>query len=180
MFILSKRINGYKNLPKKIAELLKQDIINLLSTIIRDISKSAKTKKYTIYLRLIQLLLIIVPAISDYRKCKSLLNDILQLLNLINSIVGNTRIPGSLLLLSAFLPGTSPERSGINAFEFAQKVGLPTGAMPDGSANLMNQMVMSMIKGIDKEESENGRVDTAVLLPPQLGGGLIQTVGKKL
>jgi hypothetical protein len=59
-----------------------------------------------------------------------------------------------------------------------QKLGLPTGALPGGEVNLMNLFTKSLITGIDSEESENGKVETAVKLPPPFG--LISTVGKKI
>ena len=136
-------------------------------------------KKYTIILRLVQLAIIVVQLVKDYRKCKSLVNDLLNLLNLINSVFnGGKRIPTALLFLTQLLPGFSPERAQINVLEELQKLGMPTGAMPDGSANLMNQLMGAITKGMDKEESENGTVDATVFVPP-LAGGLLTVYGKK-
>jgi hypothetical protein len=63
---------------------LKKDIINLLSIVIQDIAKNQITKRYAMILRLVQLATTIAQLISDYRNCKSLLDDILALLRLIN------------------------------------------------------------------------------------------------
>jgi len=159
-------------------EILKKDILNLVNVIIADIQKSATLKKYTIILRLIQLTLIVVQLVGDYKKCKPLLNDIINLLNLINSSFGGGKIPTPLLFATKMLPGFSPERAAINVIEGLQKIGLPTGPMPDGSPNMMNQFLTTMIKGTDKEESENGTIDAVVIVPP-LTGGLLTVFGKK-
>jgi hypothetical protein len=164
---------------KTLYEILKKDILNLLNVAITDISKSEQLKKYTIILRLVQLTIIVVQLIRDYRRCKSLIDDILNLLNLINSVFNKgNRIPTPLLFLTQALPGFSPERAQINVIEELQKLGMPTGPMPDGSPNMMNQFMGSMLKGSDKEESENGTIDATVLVPP-ITGGLLTVYGKK-
>jgi hypothetical protein len=62
--------------------------------------------------------------------------------------------------LTDFLPGTSPERSTINTIEELQKLGIPTGTLPDGSPNLMLLYNLSSNKGADKEQAENGTADS--------------------
>ena len=163
---------------KTLFEVLKKDILNLVNVLISDIGKSASAKKYTIILRLVQLGLIVGQLISDYRKCKSLINDILNLLNLINSVTGlSNKIPTALLPLTQALPGFSPERAATNVLENLQKLGIPTGPLPDGSPNLMNQLMSSVLKGSSKEEAENGTIDAMVIVPP-LTGGLLKVFGK--
>ena len=161
-------------------EILKRDIFNLLSVIIKDIQKSQTAKQYAVILRLVQLAYVIARFVTDYRKCKSLLDEISLLLNMISNYRGNSlfRIPAFLNLLSVLLPGFSSERATLNVIEQLQKLGIPTGALPDGSPNQVNLFVKSLITGIDQEESSNGKVETAVKLPPPFG--LISTVGKKL
>ena len=121
---------------KALYDILKRDILLLISSVISDISKSQRLKKYTIILRLISLLLLLAQLIDDYRRCKSLIANILLLLK---TIFGrpNGKTPLPLLFLTQFLPGTSPERSTINTIELLQSVGIPTGTLPDGSPNLM-------------------------------------------
>lgn len=138
-------------------ELLKKDIVNLLGSIIADIQKEKALKKMEIILRLVQLAIIVAQLISDYRRCKSLIDNILALLRSINGIGGN-EIPMGLLPLTKLLPGTSPIRSTINAIEELQSLGIPTGALPDGSPNLMLQFNLSSNKGADKENSRNGKI----------------------
>jgi hypothetical protein len=103
----------------------------------------------------------------------------LNLLKLINGFVGSgNEIPKPLLPLTALLPGTSPERARLNIIEGLQSLGLPTGPMPDGSPNLTNVFVDAMVKGMDKEENENGTIDAMVLVPP-ITGGILKVFGKK-
>jgi len=148
---------------KTLYKILEKDIINLLFFINQDIQRSKILKKYTIITSLLQILnyyLIISQLVDDYRRCKSLVNDILLLLNLISQSSGLTinDIPAPLLALSGFLPGTDPNRSTINTIEFLQELGLPTNALPDGSPNLMVLYNLATHKGADKENSENGKV----------------------
>jgi hypothetical protein len=162
---------------KELYNILKKDLINLLSSIIKDVEKSARLKKYAIIIRLVNVLLIVSQLIQDYRKCKSLINNILLLLN---TIFGrpNGNIPLPLLLLSQFLPGSSPERASINTIELLQSVGIPTGTLPDGSPNLMAIYNYMTHQGSDKEESENGKVEGVVIVPPTTGG-ILRVFAKK-
>ena len=137
--------------------------------------KSAKLKKYAIILRLVQIALIVSQLVNDYRKCKSLLDNILLLLNLIGQTFP-VSIPLPLLALADLLPGTSPERATINAIEGLQAVGIPTGTLPDGSPNLMGIYNLIVNRANDKEEAENGKILTTI--KPQSGGLLM--IGKKL
>jgi hypothetical protein len=148
---------------KTLYKILEKDIINLIYFVNQDIIKSRILKKYQIISSLLQILnyyLIISQLVDDYRRCKSLVNDILILLNLISQSTGLTTndIPAPLLALSGFLPGTDPNRSTINTIEFLQELGLPTNALPDGSPNLMVLYNLATHKGADKENSENGKV----------------------
>jgi hypothetical protein len=162
---------------KELYNILKKDLINLLSSIIKDVEKSARLKKYAVIIRLVNVLLIVSQLIQDYRKCKSLINDILLLLN---TIFGrpNGNIPLPLLLLSQFLPGSSPERASINTIELLQSVGIPTGTLPDGSPNLMAVYNFMTHQGSDKEETENGKVEGVVIVPPTTGG-ILRVFAKK-
>ena len=153
---------------KVLYEILKKDIVNLVSAIIGDISKSKLLKKYAIILRLAQLALIVSQLVNDYRKCKSLLDNILLLLNLVGQGLNanaplRNEIPLPLLLLSSVLPGYSPERATINAIQLLQGLGIPTGTLPDGSPNLMLLYNLVTNKAADQEETENGKIEIGVV-----------------
>lgn len=143
---------------KVLFEELKKDIVILISLIIRDIGSSQRSKKIATVLRLVGILISVGQLIADYRKCKSLLDNILNIINLINGFGGN-RLPLPLVLASRFLPGTSPERAFINVIQELQEIGIPTGTLPDGSPNLMLLYNLATHRGAEKEKAENSTLD---------------------
>lgn len=167
---LISRIN--EEFLKTLYEILKRDILNLVSLIIRDVEGSAKLKKYAIILRLLELTLIVSQLVNDYKRCKSLLSNILLLLNSINGI-SRTSIPLPLLAAAELLPGFSPQRATINFIEKLQEIGIPTGALPDGSPNLMNIYNLLTNKAIDEERAANEKIQVVLTSP-------ISGVGKAL
>lgn len=154
---------------KVLFEELKKDIVLLITLIVRDIQRSKKNKKLETVLRLVGILIAVGQLIADYRKCKSLLDNILAILNLINGFGGDS-LPLPLLLASKFLPGTSPERAFINVIEELQALGVPTGTLPDGSPNLMLLYNLATHKGSEKEKAQNGTIDAKIVVPPLTGG----------
>ena len=142
--------------------ILKKDLINLMKPIIADIGSEALKAKLQMIERLITIALIInqiVVGVKDYKKCKSLIDDILIILNLISSLAPpGSKIPKVLLLLADFLPGTSASRASINTIEELQKLGIPTGTLPDGSPNLMLLFNLASNKGTKKESAQNGKI----------------------
>lgn len=143
---------------KVLYEILKRDIVNLLSTIVRDISKSKMLKKYALILNLLTLLIAVAQLVQDYRRCKNLLDDILSIFNiltnsgLLGGALGKNEIPLAALLASKLLPGFSPERAFINVVEELQSIGIPTGVLPDGSPNLMGLFNFATQQGNEKEQ----------------------------
>jgi len=148
---------------KQLFELLKKDIIMLISSVVKDIAKGRLEKKYLTIQRLTDIALIIqqiVRGVDDYRKCKSLVDDILIILKLLSGLAPpGSKLPAPLLLLTQFLPGTSAERSTINVIKELQSLGIPTGTLPDGSPNLMLLYNLASNIGAEKEEAQNGTVD---------------------
>ena len=142
--------------------ILKKDLINLMRPIIADIGSEALKAKLQMIERLITIALIInqiVIGVKDYKKCKSLIDDILIILNLISSLAPpGSKIPKVLLLLAKFLPGTSASRASINTIEELQKLGIPTGTLPDGSPNLMLLFNLASNKATKKESAQNGKL----------------------
>ena len=158
---------------KVLFQELKKDILQLVAAVLNDVNKSQRLKKYAIILKLIQLALIIAQLLNDYRKCKSLMSNILLLLDTINGLgpkqlISRNDIPVPLLYLAQFLPGYSPERATINTIELLQGLGIPTGTLPDGSPNLMLLYNLMSNKGVDTERAENEVVQ--VVLTSTIGG----------
>lgn len=155
---------------KVLFEILKKDIINLMSSIIQDVAKSKVLKKYKTILTLIQIALVVGQLIGDYRKCKSLLENILLLLSLVGrNFSGKLEIPLPLLALSATLPGISTEKMTINAITALQSLGIPTGTLPDGSPNLMLLFNFASNGAIVDNISEDGKVETIGTGGPSVG-----------
>ena len=162
---------------KQLFELLKKDIINLLSSVIKDIAKGTLEKKYLTVQRLVDIALIlqqIATGVDDYRKCKSLVDNILNILKLLSGFATpGSKIPVALLLLADFLPGTSAERSTINVIKQLQSFGVPTGTLPDGSPNLMLLYNLASNQGQEKEKAQNGKlqaVGTSAAGPVKISG----------
>jgi hypothetical protein len=146
---------------KIIFDSVVQDIKRLVKSIIGDITTEISKKRIAIILALTQIVVSIASLVRDIRECKNVIDDLLNLLKLASKGFGN-QVPLPLLLASRFLSGYSSSRAYLNIIGEFEKLGLPTGPMPDGSPNLMLASVKAMIDGMDQEESENGQVQVAV------------------
>ena len=156
---------------KALFEILKKEIINLMSEIIIDLAKERYGKKIAMILRLIEIALLISQLIDDYRKCKNLLDNILLLLTTIGQLIPTAQpeIPLPLLALAGSLPGISATQMTMKTIQSLQSVGMPTGPMPDGSPNLMLQFNSSSNKSVASNITEDGKVYTV---------GLVSQTGK--
>ena len=145
---------------KIVFDTIKRDIKKLIASIISDI-KNEKTKKRTdMILSLTAIIMTIAKTVKDFRECKSIINDLLGLLSQIQSFTQQLPLP--LLLASRLRKGYSKTNAFLNVITEFEQLGLPTGPMPDGSPNLMLIAMKSVIDGIDKEITENGRVDVGI------------------
>ena len=115
------------------------------------------------YSSILYALLILGQALIDFRNCKSVIDEILKLLNLgLNQI--DISLPTFALASSRLLSGVSNIRAFTNVVENLQKAGLPTGDLPDGSPNQMNRSFKNIIDGMNKEQFDNGK--TEIYIPP--------------
>jgi hypothetical protein len=148
---------------QELFELIKRDILILIQRVISDIVREKINKKISMILKLIQLLLIVASFISDWRKCKSVVDELLALLDLITSSLGfGGQIPLPLLFASQLLDGYSESRAFVGAIEELQKIGVPTGALPDGSPNLDILGKFGQMKAMAKEDSDNNKLQIAI------------------
>jgi hypothetical protein len=148
---------------QELFELIKRDILLLIQRVISDIVKEKIDKRISMILKLIQLLLIVASFISDWRKCKSVVDELLALLDLITSSLGfGGQIPLPLLFASQLLDGYSESRAFVGAIEELQKIGVPTGALPDGSPNLDVLGKFGQMKAMAREDSDNNKVQMAI------------------
>ena len=148
---------------KELFDIVKKNVKKLVEQILGDIAKEAKNKKLQMYSSIVYALLILGQTFIDYRNCKSVIDDILKLLNLALNRQ-DSGLPLFALAGSQLLGGVSDTRAFANAVEGIQSAGLPTGDAPDGGPNMMNMAFMAMIKGQNKEQAENGK--TEIYIPP--------------
>jgi len=152
---------------EELFEIIKKDIKVLVQQVIADILKESNNKKLKMIAKLAEILIIVANLIQDWRKCKSVIDDILSLLKLIPNNPNGVPLP--LLLLSRFLDGYSETRAFIGMIDELQNLGIPTGPLPDGSPNLDLLSRFGQMKAMADEEAENGRVDIALdplIIPP--------------
>jgi len=148
---------------KELVDVIKRDLFNLLQVIILDLAKEKADKRIIIVLKLIQLLNTLASFISDYRKCKSVIDDILKFIKI--SLTGTLfDLPLPLLYACALLPGFSITRANINVIKELQKFGFNTGTLPSGAPNKDLLSKQSVVKGYADEFSENNKV--SIGLPP--------------
>lgn len=141
--------------------LIKKDIKNLLQQIIIDVAREQGDKIIIMVLKLTQLLIVVAQAIADWRRCKSVIDEILWLLKIATTGVS---IPLPLLFASQLLDGYSATRAFTGALAEFQKIGIPVGPMPDGSPNLFMLSKYSQMIAMANEDAENGK--TASAIPP--------------
>ena len=167
---------------KILFDIIKSDIIALTKSILGDIAKDSFAKKTLLILSLVAL---VVKLVSDFRQCKNIIDELQAILSLVEQSLKDQKkpLPYALLVASRVLSGFSKTRAMLNVITQFEKLGLPTGPMPDGSPNLFLAAADAIIGAIDKEETTNGQVQIAVdplsVLP--IGTTIPQVVfGKKL
>jgi len=167
---------------QELFKIIKQDIQNLIQAIILDVTKETSQTRLRIILRLIEIILTVARLIKDWRECKGVVDEILQLLKIAISGFGDT-VPKPLLVATKLLSGYSASRAFVNSIEEYQKIGLPTGPMPDGSPNLGLASLFSQLKGNKKEEDENSKVEGITGYGTWVPGGIVMPMnlsGKKI
>ena len=147
---------------EELYKLIKEDILKLIQQVIKDIAKERIIKKYAMILKLLALLLAIIGLITDYRKCKNLIDDLLALLNLLNIPGVSSGIPLPILYASQLLDGYSESRAFIGVIEELESLGIPTGAMPSGAPNFDILGKFGQMKAMAIEEAENNKLQVAV------------------
>jgi len=146
---------------KILFEIIKKDIKNLIKSVIGDIKNEKIRNRLEAIRALTEVLVTLAKAIKDFRECKSVIDELLALLKIAGRGFGN-KIPYPLLLASEFLDGYSSSRAFLNVIEEFEKLGLPTGNMPDGSPNLMLISFKALLDGQEKEDRQNGGLQVAV------------------
>lgn len=149
---------------KAVFNELKKEIKVLVALLLKDIADEKIKKKYRMILSIVAIIPALIQVVKDFRECKSVLDELLQLLNIgvrkrldaLAAIGGDLPLP--LLLSARLLDGYSPTRSFLNTVQNLQEIGIPTGPMPDGSPNKFLASIKAMIDGNSQEIAENGKV----------------------
>jgi hypothetical protein len=140
-----------------------------LKTLQGDLAKAKVSKKAEIILALLALAIQIAKIISDFRQCKSVLDQILALFQIPG--IGGSIVPPPLLLFTGLLPGYQVEKAFLNSIKELQSLGLPTGPLPDGSPNLGLMALYSQLQGQGKELYQNAKSEMFIPAPPPFLGG---------
>lgn len=149
---------------KALFEYIKQDLLRLVRKMVGQINKEKAAKKYILYLKLAAIIALLVKAFLDWRKCKSVIDEIVLILNII--MMGSNKDDGIspfLLSVAGQLPGYSPTRALTNIIEELEKIGLPTGPAPSGAPNAN---LLAIKAKLDGEQKERLNQKGAALVPP--------------
>lgn len=159
---------------EELFQIIAKDIRGLVASIAADLAREKSLKKYAIILKLVEIIIIVAKLINDWRKCKSVIDELLALFNSIRTPLGYA-IPAPLLAASQLLDGYSATRAYINVIEELQKIGVHTGPMQDGSPNLFVQSIFSQLIGQDREQAANGKVQVFIPSLPVTPYGTLPT-----
>jgi hypothetical protein len=150
---------------KILRNIIVRDVRKLLQVVTKDLQKSAVTKKYAIITQLIELTILITQLVDDYRKCKSVIGDILNIIEF--ALRGTSiQIPPFLLPLASLRSGFNSVRASLQVIQNFQALGIPTGPMPDGSPNQFMIAQQAAITGVESERDKNSKI--AGMTPQQI------------
>ena len=142
-------------------EILRNFIIKqlriLLRKVVKELTKNAVQKRYLVVAQLVETALRVNKLLTDYRKCESVLDDIIGLIELALTRV-RIDIPQDLIPLAKLRGGFSDIRAVLNVTKEFQKLGIPTGPMPSGAPNLGMLAEKLRIIGVESERLKNSKV----------------------
>jgi hypothetical protein len=172
---------------KELYKIISRDIKKLLGSIVTDLLKEKIDKRYAIYVSLLQAGFEIRDTIRDFRRCKSVIDNLIRLFKIIDKVTKPYRLPLLALDQAALRPGVSATRAFMKNIGIMQELGLPTGNLPDGSPNLDLVSQFANIKAMYKEQDENGQVEISlnklvlpVAVPGLAGPGTASGAGARL
>jgi hypothetical protein len=157
--------------------IIKKQIYKLITSLNKEISKSVKNSYIVIITKLLSIAFVLVNLIRDYKRCRSIVDELLTLLRL---LAPKLDIPLPALAFAGLLEGFSEIRAFSNHIEQRDKLGFPNGDMPDGSPNLGLIDAFSQMRAYKKEMDENSKVQISTVnfgneltpLVPTAGGFL--------
>ena len=142
--------------------LIKNILLRLIRDLIRRKLDAMNKKKIRLIRRLLDILLPLILALQDAKSCKEIYNIILGVLAA-NMPDIPFKVPPFLVSAAELRPGYS----SLGAFEKLvgklQKLGIPTGDMPDGSPNLMCPSQLAVIQSQDEESTDNKKIISVIM-----------------
>lgn len=150
-----------------VEELVKQirkNIKDLMQSIIQQTTNELLNKKGKIILASINLALTLAEGIKDFRRCKSIIDELQRMLSLtaqIRTLTGNS-VPPLINYLANLKPGMSPTSMLTRFIEKLEETGVPTGDLPDGSPNLGIIIQQAFNESFIDEMAENGKTDVTI------------------
>jgi hypothetical protein len=144
-------------------EIIIRDIKKLTKRIAGDLRKELNKKRLLQTKSLLALSILLTQIVPDLRKCKSVIDSIIEIVELALR-GGRFDTPEVALLFSDFRSGFSDTRAMLETIAQMQSYGIPTGPMPDGSPNLWLLSVKAQIEGTERERTQNSK--TQQVIPP--------------
>jgi len=159
---------------EELFKLLKKNIRKLVELLMLEIIRESKDARTKMIVSIVFVLLQLANAALDWRECKSVVDEIINLLSLVMTLAGSGgRVPSFTLASSGLLGGYSPTRAFAQMVEKFEKEGVPTGPLPDGTPNKFLPALKNMMDAMYDENLANGK--TEIFIPPlsviALGGG---------
>lgn len=143
---------------KTLRDIIVRDLRKNLRTITMELRQSQRNKRAAIIENLIEGSIILTQLVNDYRQCKFVIDDILNVIEF--ALKGfNRPLPPFLLALAPLREGFNSERAWLETLENLQELGISTGVLPDGSPNLFMLSIKSQIDGVEEERNKNGKVE---------------------
>jgi hypothetical protein len=143
-----------------LVDIIKKQIYKIIVSLNKDISEKTKSTYILIVTKLLSIAFVLVNLIRDYKRCRSIVDELLTLLRLLGP---KLKIPLPALAFSSLLEGFSTVRAFNNHVETLDKLGFPTGDLPDGSPNLGLISNFSLISAYKKELDENSKLQISTV-----------------
>jgi len=159
----------------KISSIFIEELVKEIKTQVKDLIESIinqqllelvnkKNKTIQSVLLLINAGLNAAALISDYRRCKSIIDELQNLLQVgirLASLSG-AQIPPVINYLAFAKPGMTPTSILKRYVQKLEESGIPTGDLPDGSPNLGLVAQQAFNEALLDEIAENGKVSVAI------------------
>ena len=156
-----------------VEELVKEIRKNLRSLIETTVNQqleevySKRNKVLATVLLSINAALTLAAGISDYRRCKSVLDELQGLLQIalrMRSLYTTTGVSPIINYLAFLKPGMSPTSLLSRFIEEMEDIGVPTGDLPSGAPNIGLILTRGFNQALMDEIAENGKAQVSINL----------------